>query len=202
MNFTSAIIRAPGNEVGRSIARTAINRVAKGSDANYVNVNGTAKRGRPAESEFSKALSFDMAGSNKASTIESRLFNLVIELENQMTYNNANNIPEDISLVTSKLNDVYEFFEFKQYDKSNVDVLKTKFFKAAQNGIDICKKYHATMLIEKTAILKSRKKVNTICAVIGVFCLFIPFFFIKGTTNLKLQIEQHGKLSNMKMHIA
>ena len=38
--FGKSIIRGAGNEIGRSFARTAINKIAKGADANYVNVSG------------------------------------------------------------------------------------------------------------------------------------------------------------------
>lgn len=37
--FAKTIVRGAGNEIGRSMARTVINKVVKGADANYVNLS-------------------------------------------------------------------------------------------------------------------------------------------------------------------
>jgi hypothetical protein len=231
-NFTKSIIRGAGNEIGRSIARTAINKVAKGSDANYVNVNGGSKPGPKGAREVVKAAKFEFSGSNRQSTIENKVFNLINTFEESINLSNVSYFMEDMKLIESKINDAYEFFSFREFETTKLDELKSKFFEACNQSIDVTKKYHSIQLEnakEELEDIKASKKYGFIFGVIGFIATYIlsqydiipegslaglpiifTFFFtlaafyqcFKGTSKIKESIAYHEKMSTINIKFA
>jgi hypothetical protein len=203
MNFGKAIVRGAGSEIGRSMARAAINKVAKGADANYVNVKGGAgSPGRNAARDFIKASKFEFTASNKASTVENKLFNLIATFEDQIKEDRSYFF-NDVSIVADKLNDSYEFFKFKEYTTDKLDELKSKFFSLVNTTTVQIKEYHAEQLPIKQAKLKKIKRSNTIWLILGVSIIpVLPWLGIKSTKQLKSEIQTHEKLSKLSLNLS
>ena len=228
-NFTKSIIRGAGNEIGRSIARTAINKVAKGSDANYVNVNSGSKPGPKGAREVVKAAKFEFSGSNRQSTIENKVFNLINTFEESINLSNVSYFMGDMKLIESKLNDAYEFFKFREFETTKLDELKSKFFDACNQSISVTKQYHSIQLendkkeLKKT---KASKKYGFILGIIGFISTYVLYhttvegpyaglpiiltfsltligFYrsLKETSKIKESIAYHEKMSKIRVKL-
>jgi|GEM_PF-3162862 hypothetical protein len=202
-NFTKSIVRGAGSQIGRSIAQSAINSVLKGSDAKYVNVNSTGgQRGPKAARDVVKASKFEFSGSNKAETVENKLFNLISLFEDQIKEDRSYFF-EDLFTVSNKLNDAYEFFKFKEYITDKIDELKSKFFNLVNITAAELKKYHAEQLPIKQAKLKKLKRDNIMWFIIGFSILPIIGWLVIGSTKaLKSEIELHEKLSKLNINLS
>ena len=73
--LTRAIIRGFGGQIGRNLAN--------GSSRRSYSSSPTRSVGRPSQSEFDKALKFDIGG--RSSTMVSKVYNLIIEFENKIS---------------------------------------------------------------------------------------------------------------------
>ena len=204
MSLGKSIVRGAGNQIGRSIAKSAINKVAKGADATYVNVNKSKGRsGRTAARDFVKAAKFEFSASNRAETLENKLFNLITVFEDQITADRSY-FYEDTIIAADKLNDTYEFFNFKGYSTENLDKLKSKFYNLVNETSSKIKQYHTEQLPIKQAELKKIHKKNVKFLILGFTLLpLIGWLFIKTNTDeLEAAIETHKKFSKINVKLS
>jgi hypothetical protein len=107
--LTRAIIRGFGGQIGRNLAN--------GSSRRSYSSSPTRSVGRPAQSEFDKALKFDIGG--RPSTMVGKIFNLVTEFENKVV-NEINDCTDYDTLVTArnktmdKLRDALSYIQLKE----------------------------------------------------------------------------------------
>ena len=107
--LTRAIIRGFGGQIGRNLAN--------GSSRRSYSSSPTRSVGRPTQSEFDKALKFDIGG--RSSTMVSKVYNLIVEFENKVL-NEVTDCTDYNVLVISrnqtmdKLRDALSYIQLKE----------------------------------------------------------------------------------------
>ena len=178
-----AITRGFGNEIGRSVARTAINKVAKGADANYIKVENSIE-----------SSDFKIEPNNRVSTVENKFYNAVMVWKNSFVSDSPYSI-QSHSVLLSKYTHVLEFIKFKGGKTENV----TKLFIETNNMI---KPYKDSLLntikdnkLNGEAVIKRRRWLNPLLFLSG-FVFILPWFFINRKKDLKASLKLEAALED------
>lgn len=178
-----AITRGFGNEIGRSVARTAINKVAKGADANYIRVDNPIE---PSD--------FKIESNNRVSTVENKFYNAVTVWKNSFSPNSLDSIFTHNNLCT-KYNEVVKFIKFKGGKTMNVSELFIE-------TIDMIRPHKYSLLkvikdkkIKGESIINRRRWLNPLLFLSG-FLFIIPWFFINRKKDLKASLKLEAALED------
>jgi hypothetical protein len=136
--LTRAIIRGFGGQIGRNLAN--------GSRRRSYSSSPTRSVGRPAQSEFDKALKFDIGG--RPSTMVSKVYNLIVEFENKISSEITNCADYDV-LVTAYLKTMDKFRDTLSYlEMKGIDVEIQTQFMEMENAVKSLLKEKLTLIVQ------------------------------------------------------